>query len=303
MFETFDSAERLATQTAEPVHFSYSRKEHGAIQRLVIRAIERLTGQPRLERLYRQWSENPHPNENIFAAGLRLLDLRPDIDEQALAKIPESGPILFVANHPFGVIDGLTLGHLATRTRPDTLIMTHSLLCQPPEAQPYLLPVDFGGTAEAQATTMATRWRAVNWLNRGHSVVVFPGGSVATSQRPFRGPAVEYAWHPFVGKLARLPGVTVVPVYFHGRNSRLFQILSHTNYALRIALLFRESVRRIGSRVQVTVGAPIPPEAIAKLRDRNHVISELRRATLALGGPSAPAPELAFTFPSHVYSD
>ena len=179
--------------------------------------------------------------------------------------------MLFVANHPFGVVDGLAMGHLATHVRADTLIMTHSLLCQPPEARDYLLPVDFGGTEEAQATTMATRRRAVNWLNLGHALVVFPGGSVATSQRPFRGPAVEYAWHPFVGKLARLPGVTVVPVYFHGQNSRAFQILSHTNYALRIALLFRESVRRMGTSVKVSVGEPIAPEALAALaRPQRH---------------------------------
>ncbi len=247
MLEALDSAGHLHEEPAPPVHFSYSRKEHGALQRLVIRLIERLTGQPRLERLYRAWAENPHPHENIFAAGLRLLNLRLDMDGAALAKIPRSGPVLFVANHPFGVVDGLAMGHLATHVRADTLIMTHSLLCQPPEARDYLLPVDFGGTEEAQATTMATRRRAVNWLNLGHALVVFPGGSVATSQRPFRGPAVEYAWHPFVGKLARLPGVTVVPVYFHGQNSRAFQILSHTNYALRIALLFRESVRRMGT--------------------------------------------------------
>lgn len=72
----------------------------------------------------------------------------------------------------------------------------------------------------------------------------------------------------FVGKLARLPGVTVVPVYFHGQNSCAFQILSHTNYALRIALLFRESVRLMGTRLKVSVGELITPEALADLPDR-----------------------------------
>jgi putative hemolysin len=303
MLEALDSAGHLHDEPAPPVRFSYSRKEHGVLQRLVIRAIERFTGQPRLERLYRAWAENPHPHENIFSAGLSLLNLRLDMDEAALAKIPRRGPVLFVANHPFGVVDGLTMGHLATRARPDTLIMTHSLLCQPPEARDYLLPVDFGGTDEAQATTMATRRRAVNWLNLGHSLVVFPSGGMATSQRPFRGPAVEYAWHPFVGKLARLPGVTVVPVYFHGQNSRAFQILSHTNYALRIALLFRESVRRMGTSLKVSMGQPIASDALARLPDRNAVIAELRHATLALGGAEAPSPELEFKFPKHVYSE
>jgi len=146
MLEALDSAGHLHEEPAPPVHFSYSRKEHGLPQRLVIRLIERLTGQPRPERLYRAWAENPHPHENIFAAGLRLLNLRLDMDGVAPAKIPRSGPVLFVANHPFGVVDGLAMGHLATHVRADTLIMTHSLLCQPPEARGYLLPVDFGGT-------------------------------------------------------------------------------------------------------------------------------------------------------------
>ena len=92
MLEALDSAGHLHEEPAPPVHFSYSRKEHGALQRLVIRLIERLTGQPRLERLYRAWAESPHLHENIFAAGLRLLNLRLDMDGAALAKIPRSGP-------------------------------------------------------------------------------------------------------------------------------------------------------------------------------------------------------------------
>jgi hypothetical protein len=100
MLEALDSAGHLHDEPVPPGHFSYSRKEHGALQRIVIRCIERLTGQPRLERLYRAWAENPHPHENIFAASLRLLSLRLDMDEAALAKIPRSRPVLFVANHP-----------------------------------------------------------------------------------------------------------------------------------------------------------------------------------------------------------
>src|SRR5262245_27009132 len=100
MLEALDSAGHLHEEAANPIRFSYSRKEHSFAQRFVIRAIERLTGQPRLERLYRAWSENPHPHENIFSAGLRLLNLSLDVDETALAKIPRTGPVLLVANHP-----------------------------------------------------------------------------------------------------------------------------------------------------------------------------------------------------------
>jgi putative hemolysin len=123
------------------------------------------------------------------------------------ARVPRSGPVLFVANHPFGVVDGLLMGDLATRIRPDTKMMTHSLLCQVPEAREFLLPVDFGGTPEAVQTSAMTRRRCVEWLRGGHAVAVFPAGSVSTSVTPLVGPAVDAAWHPFAAKLALLPGV------------------------------------------------------------------------------------------------
>ena len=287
----------------DEVSFSYTRPEHGFLKRLVIRSIEFCTGQPRLERLYRGWAGGRRNGENIFSAGIRLLNIHLDYDHGALTAVPLKGPVLFVANHPFGVVDGLAVGHLATKVRPDSLIMTHSLLCQPPEAHQYLLPVNFGGTEDALATTMATRRRAVEWLKAGHSMVVFPGGGVATSQKPFTGPAIESPWHPFVGKLARLPGVTVIPIYFHGQNSRLFQITSHINYALRLSLLFRESVRRIGSRVKVSIGTPIGSDEIKGFVDRVATVQNLKTITLALGGKEAPTPDLEFKFPAHVYAD
>jgi putative hemolysin len=287
----------------DEVSFSYTRPEHGIFKRIFIRTIERCTGQLRLERLYLGWATGRRSSENIFTAGIRLLNIRLDYDSLKLAAVPTKGPVLFISNHPFGVVDGLAMGHLATKIRPDTLIMTHSLLCQPPEARQFLLPVDFGGTEQALATTVATRRRAVEWLQAGHSIVVFPGGGVATSQKPVTGPAIENPWHPFVGKLARLPGVTVVPVYFHGQNSRLFQIASHVNYALRVALLFRESVRRIGGKVQVSIGNPISEETINSFADRASTIQNLKAITLQLGGKEAPSPDLEFKFPKYVYSD
>ena len=284
----------------EDVRFSYSRPEHPWLNRAVIRIIERMSGQPRLERLYRQWAASPPPGENIFAAAVRLLEIEVAVDPTDLGRVPREGAVLFVANHPFGVIDGLLMGHIATAVRPDTKIMTHSLLCQPPEARDYLLPVDFGGTAEAQQTSLLTRRRTLDWLTAGHSVAVFPAGGVSTAQHPLTGPALDSAWHPFVAKLARLAGVTIVPVYFHGQNSRLFHLMSHVHYALRIALLFRETARRAQTAIKVSVGEPFGSDALASLSTRDAVVKELRRRTLSLAGPGGPDPDLEFRWPSHI---
>lgn len=294
----------IRSRAARPaVRFSYSRPEQRWLNRSVIRAIEWLSGQPHLERLYRGWATNPPAGENIFAAATRLLDIRVDIDEALWAQVPRHGPVLFVANHPFGVIDGLLMGDLATRVRPDTRIMTHSLLCQIPEAREYLLPVDFAGTPEAVQTSALTRRRCAEWLRSGHAVAVFPAGSVSTTVSAFSGPAVDTTWHPFAAKLALIPGVTVVPVCFHGQNSRLFQIASHIHYALRVALLFRESRRRAGTRIAVSIGEPVTAAELARLGPREAVVKELRRRTLSLRGPGAPAPELEFRWPGYISFD
>jgi putative hemolysin len=298
-----DLASGVEQAEAREVRFSYSRPEQPLAHRAAIRLIERLSGQTRLERLYRQWSQNPRPGENIFAAAVRMMDIAIDTDEAAWSKVPRQGPVLFVANHPFGVIDGLLIGHLATRIRPDTKIMTHSLLCQPPEARDFMLPVDFGGTPEAQQTSLLTRRRTLDWLMTGHAVAVFPAGGVSTAQSPLSGPALDPQWHPFVGKLARLPGLTIIPVCFHGQNSRLFHIASHIHYVLRIALLFRETARRIGTEVKVSVGDPVTSAELCAGVGRENMLHELRRRTLSLAGEGAPDPCLEFRWPDHVNPD
>jgi putative hemolysin len=132
---------------------------------------------------------------------------------------------------------------------------------------------------------------------------VFPAGSVATSQSPFFGAALDQAWHPFVGKLARLPGLTIVPVCFHGQNSRLFQAVTHVHYALRVALLFRETARRIGTPIRVSIGEPITSTSLEALGSREAVVAELRRRTLSLLGDDGPDPTAEFRWPSHISFD
>jgi putative hemolysin len=174
---------------------------------------------------------------------------------------------------------------LVDRLRGDAKIITHSLLCQPPEARDVLLPVDFGPGPEARRITLDTRRRAQEWLAAGHAVIVFPAGSVATSVRPWSGPAMDAEWHPFVSRLAALPGVVTVPVHVQGQNSRLFQIVSHFSYPLRVALIFRETRALIGARIRLSVGLPV----VVKPGDRLQTTAALRQACHAAGGQDGTA--------------
>jgi putative hemolysin len=287
----------------QTINLSYSRPEQGWFSRTLIRAVEQLTGQRKLKDLYSTWANSAHTGENPFSAAVRILNLSINAQEAEWSMIPKNGPLLVVCNHPFGVIDGLVAGHLLSKVRPDVKIMTHSLLCQPPAMKEYLLPVDFGNTSAARQVSALTRRQTVEWLSKGHTVVMFPAGSVSTAQRPFSGPALDPDWHPFAGKLSRLPGVTVLPVYFHGQNSRLFQLASHIHYALRVSLLFHETVRRAGSLVSVSVGQPISGEELSRSSSDQPTNITLRHRTLSLAGPGGPDPALAFRWPAHISWD
>ncbi|MGL4238846.1 lysophospholipid acyltransferase family protein [Tabrizicola sp.] len=284
------------------VSFTYSHPGQSIFRRGLIRAVETMTGQPKLRRLYVDWVIcDKRPGEPVFDAALRKLAITPVIRAGAenLAKVPETGGLLIVANHPFGVVDGLTIGHLGMRLRGNVRVMTNSLLCRVPEIDPHLLPVDFSGTPEARRITGETRRKATELLAQGQVVAIFPAGGVATANRPFRGRAVDAPWHPFVGRLATIPGVTTLPIHFSGQNSRLFQVASHTSYPLRIALIFHETRRRMNDRVEVSVSEPITAETLRRL-PRDRVAAELRRRTMALAAPALPDPDEEYIWPAHI---
>jgi putative hemolysin len=178
-------------------------------------------------------------------------------------------------------------------------ILTNSLLCRVPEVDPYLLPVDFSGTTEARRLTAETRRKAAELLAAGKVVAVFPAGGVATANRPLTGRAVDSPWHPFVGRLATIPGVTTLPVHFSGQNSRLFQVASHTSYPLRVALIFHETRRRMGRPVELRVGAPVAGCDLAHL-DRDQIADDLRRRCMSLAVPALRNPDEIYVWPRHI---
>ncbi len=299
----FDALANFDALPAAPqVDFTYAHPGQSIFRRSLIRAVEAVTGQPKLRRLYLDWAWGDSlPGVSVFAAALRQLQITPDIagGQHHLQAVPSTGGLLLVANHPFGVVDGLTIGHLGMQLRSNVRILTNSLLCRVPEVDPYLLPVDFSGTPEARRLTAETRRRAADLLASGKVVAVFPAGGVATANKPLTGRAVDTPWHPFVGRLATIPGVTTVPVHFSGQNSRLFQVASHTSYPLRVALIFHETRRRMGRPVKLRIGAPIAASELTRL-DRDQIAADLRRRCMALATPALKDIDETYIWPRHV---
>ena len=271
---------------SKPVRFSYSTADQPLLQRAVIQAIEKIGGQRKLKKLYITHQQNLDRGIGFFDSAMRLLQINVKYEVDTLAQVPQTGPVVFISNHPYGVLDGITLAWLALQVRPDTKVLAGEVLCQAPEASASLLPVSFAPTREARETNVNSRLQAQAWLKEGHAVGIFPGGGVSTSEKPHKGQAVDLAWAPFTAKLIRMSKATVVPVFFTGQNSRLFQLASHMSLTLRLSLVFRETARRIGTDLPVRVGKPIPFSEIEHLTDRNEMIGELRKRTYDLARPS-----------------
>jgi putative hemolysin len=163
------------------------------------------------------------------------------------------------------------------------------VLTRAPEAAPFILPIDFSGAEGAEQTNLASRAAARAHLAKGGAVVVFPAGAISTTPDKFGSrPAVDGRWQPFVSQLIQRSKATVVPIWFGGQNSRLFQIASHVSLTLRLSLIFHEVKTRIGTALPVAIGAPISFASLAALKDRQLLADELRARVYAVAKLAPP---------------
>ena len=278
----------LSTQAPDSLpepDLSYASYFDDPVKRRLIRSVERVSGQPKIKELYDHYRAHLADDVPFFEAAMRLLKLDVQFSASRHAEIPATGPLVIVANHPFGVLDGLVISWIISCRRSDFKVLTNSALDGVPEAKPWLLPVDFSGTKDAIAANVAMRRDALNHIKSGGCIIVFPGGGVATTPRPFDRTAVDDAWKPFTAKLITHSKAHVTPIYFEGQNSRLFQLASHFSLELRLALVFREVKRRMGKPVSVEIGQTLSPEDISGAGKRDELMTFLREKTYALAGP------------------
>lgn len=274
---------------AEVDQFSYASPNDPAFKRLVIRAIERMSGQPELKRMYQERLDRPRPGESFWAAAIRKLQLNIVLNEDQLSQIPAKGPAIIVANHPFGVLDGLMICWLVARIRPDFKILTNALLNRIDEIRNALLPIDFEESKAALDTNIKSRAEAKALLEKGGVLIIFPGGTVSTTPSVLSRRARDPEWKTFTARMIVQGKAPVVPVFFGGQNSRLFQIASHVSMTLRLSLLFKEVHDRIGNDMVIQIGERIPYEQLKAIPDRKQLMEFLREKTYALA-EKAPKP-------------
>ncbi len=262
--------------------FSYASPSQPRLKRWVIRGVEGLSGRNKYFDLYNIWRNEIVPTgEQVFGRMLELIDVQLGLAQQWPPKDLPEGPLVLVANHPFGIGDGVAVLALAEKLGRPFKVLINNDLMKIKEMQRYALPVSFEETKEALALNMKTRQEAVSLLKQGVTIVVFPAGGVATARKVF-GKAEDLPWKMFPAKLIQAAGASVVPIHFAGQNGRLFHLASKLSVTLRLSLLVREFRRLRGKSIGVTIGNILPWAELSSIADRKVLLELLYDAVFSL---------------------
>lgn len=275
---------------------SYATSARTLSGRTMIRAVENATGRLGLIRRANGYEKDVAAGLDFWDVMVTRYGLELEVMRGSLANIPREGPLVVVANHPYGILDGLMMGHILSRTRGDFRIMAHSVFRKAEEINRIILPISFDETKEAQKLNIATRKTALNYLADGGAIGIFPGGTVSTSARLFSG-ALDPAWRSFTAKMVSRSGAAVVPIYFEGVNSRLFQLASRVHANLRQSLLINEFRRRVDAPVRIAIGEPLDQAQLrAHASQPKAMMDFLRKSTYELSNDPNQSFEYGFEF-------
>ncbi len=275
-------SEVIGTELISQRHrISYSDPNDPVARRLLIKAVELITGQPRVQRLYDQYLLSRCDGDNFWQSAVEFLQLSVRFNPEGLATIPSSGPLVIVANHPYGILDGISVGYIASNVRSDFKLLAHAALGRAEVFRPYLIPIEFDGASSAVRSNVKAKHAALDHLANGGSLIIFPAGRVSTASSVL-GTATDSPWKLFTGKLIEKSGATVVPVYFQGQNGLPFHLASKLSEALREALLLREVAKRIGGEIIARIGSPLSFESLSEIPSRQALIDHLRSEVYAM---------------------
>lgn len=279
--------EQVETRVERPYdmrRLSYAGTFTNPFKAGTIRAIEWLTAKVTLLRLIRKFEASGAPfGVPFWPKAIRTMGIDIRTPAEEIAQIPATGPVVLVANHPHGLVDGMIMAEIVARVRPDFKILTRSLLTGIPEIEEFMIPVPFPHEENARELGLQMRNETMAHLKKGGLIILFPAGKVAMSETWF-GPAIEAEWNVFTHKMVRTSGATIVPMRFPGQNSRAFLIANKLSDTLRQGLLLYEIRRALFKPQRPYIGAPIPPSELDKWEGNPRgFLAWLREHTLSLG--------------------
>ncbi len=245
----------------------------------LVGVLYRLSGMERVNRFY----ERIHDKKDtaFIRETLELLDLRIEVDPEELKRIPESGGFITVSNHPYGAIDGLVLLHLICEQRPDFKVLANFLLQHIEQISDRLIAVKPSEDERQQGNIPVGLQAAMAHIEEGLPLGIFPAGEVSTYRKDIQ-TISDGPWSDESIRLIHKAGMPVVPVYFDGKNSRLFHLLGAIHPSLRTLRLPAELMNKRGKTLRVRIGKPIRARDISCFESAKELSRFLRAKTYAL---------------------
>ncbi|MDX9786522.1 MAG: GNAT family N-acyltransferase [Desulfobacterales bacterium] len=282
-----ESAEKqllLFPETISPHSMTSFMPENGKREHRVLNLLAKpfvsLTAIQQCRHLYQTLDANQGPRE-FFESILIALDIQFSVNETEKAAIPKKGPLVIVANHPFGALEGIMLTALLLSIRPDIKVMANFILDRIPQMRELLLSVDPNPSEKSMHTNIGPMRKAIQWVQQGGALLVFPSGTVShlsLSRREISDPA----WNTGSGKIIHKAQAPVLPIFIDGANGTLFQLLGLIHPALRTALLPRELVNKRNRKITIKIGKLIPYPHLRAICAEDRLMGYLRWRTYLL---------------------
>ena len=255
---------------------SYAHSAQSKLGRAIIRCLEYGTGRSALLSRSPNLRTNMHSIQNLWHSIMEGYGVTIDIMQGELGDIPVDQPFIVVANHPYGILDGLVMGSVLAQSGTNFKIIANDIFNKAWEISDKILPISFKNTREAKSLNLRTRKNAITHLSHGGAIGIFPGGTVSTSSKLFSQPA-DPSWRSFTAKMIFKSNALVVPIFFDGNTSRIFQLASHLHPNIRAGLLLREFKLRLDKPVRIVIGKPIPRCRIDLFKNDSRKIMDFLR--------------------------
>lgn len=265
------------------IAFTFANSEVNKFGQYFIKLIELCTGKLTLKKLYDQYLIEDNPPENFWHDAIKKLQLNLIPHYSSSQSIPKKGRLIVVANHAFGVADGVSICSLISNVRHDYKMITHKVLRQAEAVKEKIIPIDFAGTKEAAINNIEARKSAEISLLKDEIVVIFPSGQIATKPKIRKKiKANDGDWKQFTSKLAIKTKSPILPMFFEGQNSQFFHIANKIGQTFRYSLMMYELKRKIGDTIHLHIGNIINNKKLKEIGDLKEITKYIREQTYAL---------------------
>ena len=236
------------------------------------------------QEIYHRVASDPRSEDFIFHKILDSLGIKLVHNREKLAQVPREGPLLVVGNHPLALVDGFAIMSVMKTHRRDVKGLAITGLSRIPEMREHLIRVKLGNSTRAKRRNRQAITEAIKWLKAGHALLTFPAGDISVRRPLWKKVADDSEWAKGLGLLVRRSKADVLPVFFHGQTSLLFQLARSSHKFLGKLLFFRELLLAKNVPIRFVLGDIVNHEVLTKIGNSQDVVDYLRKATYSLEG-------------------